>query len=190
MIKIAFYGKSGSGKSTIAQVAKKFFEKQNLSIEVIKFAEPLYRLQSEFYKTAGVEVGYYDQDQTLMEDIAKHLRIIDPKSLVKDFNSRLIKSTADVVINDDVRDTKDDFPYLKEQEFVLIRIYCEEEVRIKRLEQRNDINIVKESDTTKDIDKIQYDFLVDTTSENFEETKELVINYLEKIVKDEKEECK
>ena len=42
MIKIAFYGKSGSGKSTIAQVAREFFGSKNLDIEVIKLAEPLY----------------------------------------------------------------------------------------------------------------------------------------------------
>ena len=41
-----------------------------LRAEVIKLAEPLYSLQQDFYRHAGLQIGSYEQDQHLLTTIA------------------------------------------------------------------------------------------------------------------------
>ena len=134
-----------------------------------------------FYKVAGKDIDFYDQNQSLLEDIADNLRKINSNSLVDYFDRRLKQTKSQVVINDDVRDTKNDFPYLKKAGFKLIRIECDEQLRIRRLQERNDLNMVVNSKTTQDIDSVEPDHVINTSTTTLEELKQNVYNYLESI---------
>ena len=166
MRKIVFYGKSGVGKSTICKKALQFYKENGKSVDIIKLAYPLYVIQKMFYDTAQIDISFYDQNQKLLESIAAYLREINPYSIISDFNKRLAKSTADVVINDDLRDTKIDYPIMQKSGFIFIRITCAENIRKLRLEERNDLNTVFCSKTTDYLDEIRADYVIDTSAED------------------------
>lgn len=181
MIKIAFYGKSGVGKSTIATAAKEYFEKEKFEVEVIKLAYPLYYIQNIFYKIAGKEEEFYAQNQGLLEDIAKNLRKIDSQSIINNFYERYRQSKAQVVINDDVRETKVDYPFMKKEGFVFVKVECEEHLRINRLLERNDLDAVVNSKTTDYIDEIKPDYIINTSNDDKQVAREQLFLYLNEI---------
>ena len=181
MIKIVFYGKSGSGKSTMCKNAISYFEGKMKKVEVIKLAYPLYYIQNEFYKVAGIDIDFYDQNQRLLEVIASNIRELNPLGMIANFNNRLRKSVADVVINDDLRDTKVDYPEMKKNGFVFVKIQCDEELRVARLKARNDLNTVVHSKTTDSIDEIIPDFIIDTSNEDKSIAKDQLYGFLAKL---------
>ena len=181
MKKIVFYGKSGSGKSTTCKNAISYYEDKKQNVEVIKLAYPLYYIQNEFYKAAGIEINFYDQNQHLLEVIATNIRELNPQGLISNFNSRLSQSTADVVINDDLRDTKVDYPEMKKNGFIFVKIQCDEDLRIDRLKARNDLNTVVHSKTTDSIDEIIPDFVIDTSSEDMSVAKDALYGFLSNL---------
>jgi len=182
MIKLAVYGLSGCGKSTVARIIADYFTARDKKIEFIKLAYPLYQIQQMFYEAAGIKIDFYNQDQVLLESIARNLRKISDLSLVNNFMERLKKSGADVVINDDIRDYKTDYPALKEDGFIFINVYCDEELRIRRLQARNDISITIVSETTRDIDKFTADCRVDTGVDDQSEVKQCLHRFLHQFV--------
>lgn len=185
MIKLAFYGLSGSGKSSAAAITKEFFHEKSLSVEIIKLAYPIYKLQEQFYLLANRPIDPKEQDQVLMENIAANLRKINSNSLVDSFDQRLKQSFADVIINDDIRDYEIDYKYLKENQFTFIRVVCDENCRLERLSSRNDISFVKESSTTKDIDKFEPDIVIDTTETDLDQLRIRLCSKLQELYTDE-----
>ena len=161
MKKIAIYGLSGAGKSTVRQILVKKFKEKKLKVEVVKLAEPLYYMQSVLYETAGKKIEYYQQDQKVLEAMAGLLRNIDSFSIVNYFKRTVKNMDADIIINDDIRDYKTDYQYLKNEGFVFIHVVCDEKIRRSRLEQREDISIVKNSNTTSALEKFTEDFVVE-----------------------------
>lgn len=128
---------------------------------MLKLAKPLYDLQQAFYRLAGKDIDPSDQDQLLLESIASHLRRISPTSLVDDFTQRLALTTADVVINDDLRDPHVDYPALQRLGFRFVRVRSDEQLRRSRLAHRADLTVVVESQSSAQIDLIQPDFYID-----------------------------
>lgn len=181
MLNIAFYGKSGVGKSTITRLATEFFEKKGLSVKNVKLAYPLYQLQNQFYEIAGVHCNFFDQNQSLLEDIARHLRMINPEVLINDFNKRYNNTIADIVINDDIRDTTVDYPHFCMMNFHFIKIVCDENKRLARLSNRKDLNTIFNSKTTDCIDDIKADFIIDTSYESEEVLKSKLESFLEDL---------
>lgn len=180
MLKFAIYGLSGSGKSSTGKIIKDYFEAKNMKTEFIKLAYPLYQIQKIFYYKAGKKIDFYDQDQVLLEIIAENLRRISKTALVDDFMSRLKVSTANVVINDDIRDYNNDYPILKKENFIFLKIYCREDLRIERIKQRKDISTKINSETTRDIDKFESDWIIDSSANNLEMMKNIVCNIMDK----------
>ncbi len=165
MIKVVLFGHSGSGKSTTAALLRGSFEERGQSVAVLKLAKPLYDLQKEFYRLVGKELDPDEQDQILLESIASHLRRISPTSLVDDFSRRLALTTADVVINDDLRDPYVDYPALKQLGFRFVRVQSIEGLRRARLAQRSDLTVVFHSQSSAQIDLIQPDFKLDNNGD-------------------------
>jgi dephospho-CoA kinase len=164
MLRLALYGLSGVGKSTAATIIVDYCRSKNLKVEIVKLALPLYRIQKIFYETAGRSIDAFSQDQHLLEIIAGELRRISATSLVDDFIGRLRDCKTDVVINDDIRDYHVDYPVLKREGFIFIRLVCDEDIRLRRLQERNDISVVKKSATTMDLDKFKADLIATTDS--------------------------
>jgi dephospho-CoA kinase len=144
-LRLALVAPSGSGKSTVARLLCSAFERRGLSVEVIKLAAPLYRLQTHYYSEARREIGQDSQDQPLLEQIATSLRRINPSSLVENFQQRLNASHAAVVINDDLRDDRTDWPFLRAQGFSVVKVVVSDEVRRQRLNLRNDVGVQLDS---------------------------------------------
>lgn len=161
-LRIAVVAHSGSGKSTCAGLIEQFAADAGLTHRRVKLATPLYDLQRAVYRRAGVEPGAETQDQILMEALADAMRRINPASLAEDFTARLAAGpTADVVVNDDLRDPEIDAVVLREHGFRVLRVTCAEEVRLKRLAERGDPTRADRS--TRDIDLIAPDAVVDNS---------------------------
>jgi dephospho-CoA kinase len=179
-LRVSVVGLTGSGKSTTADLLKRSLARRGLTVGVVKLAEPLYRLQQAVYATAGVAIEPGDQDQVLLETLARELRRISPTSLVDDFMRRLRATDADVVINDDLRDTVVDYPALRDAGFRVLRVRAPEDVRLARLGQRSDLTVVANSTTTARIDEIEPDAVIvnDGTREELAEAVERVLEEL------------
>ncbi|ATV18221.1 hypothetical protein A264_14681 [Pseudomonas syringae pv. actinidiae ICMP 19071] len=163
-IRLALVAPSGSGKSTTALLLRKHFEDAGLTVEVIKLAQPLYDLQHAFYEHAGVTLAQGMQNQCLLEGIARELRTLNSQSLVASFARRLKQSTAQVVINDDLRDDAIDWPYLRTQGFQVVKILVDQALRQSRLGARGDISVVENSALDLQTHCIKADYVLPNNS--------------------------
>ncbi|MFJ2609204.1 hypothetical protein ACIQOU_01075 [Streptomyces sp. NPDC091279] len=162
-LRIAVIGHSGSGKSTCAGVLREHAAEHGLSFARIPLARPLYELQDRVYATAGAPLRPGAQDQVLMEDLAGHLRRLNPRALADDFAARLARCPADLVVNDDLRDPLVDAPALRALGFSIIRITCDERLRGTRLAARSDLTRADAS--TRDLDLITPDIVLDNSAD-------------------------
>lgn len=146
-IRLALIGHSGAGKSTTAQLITHTAESRGLRAEVIKVAAPLYDLQHAFYTRIGRPLPPGQQDQQLMETLARCLRDREPSFLVEDFLTRADASRADVVINDDVRSYNHDLPRLRASGWTVVRVNAPDETRKQRLATQRYISLSDASTT-------------------------------------------
>lgn len=154
-MRIALIGHSGVGKSTTVAFLIDALASRGLRSDIIKLATPLYELQQRFRSAAGVELPPDVQDQVLLEDIAVQLRRLNERALADGFVRRVSASTADAVINDDLRDPDVDAAALRDNEFRIVRVQAPEEVRLRRLRARGDISTSDAS--SRGIDRIPVD---------------------------------
>lgn len=145
LLRLSLVAPSGSGKSSTAAFMLERCAALGLRARIVKLAEPLYALQQQFYRVAGIDIDRFAQNQKLLEDIATHLRAIRPDVLVRDFFRRLESDDADVVINDDLRDMNTDLPALRRAGFVTVRISATREVAARRLGLRRDLQTQRDS---------------------------------------------
>jgi gluconate kinase len=162
--KLALYGLAGSGKSTVAASLRTGLEDRGHTVQVVKLAEPLYRLQGHIYATAGKPIGQWEHDNDVLRTLATWLRRINPDYLVDDFLDRIASAEASVVINDDMRDTAVDHPRLVADGFAFVHITCADDIRAQRLRTRGDHTIVPDSNNTWGYDTICPDWSIDTTA--------------------------
>ena len=159
-LRVSLIAPSGAGKSTVAGLLKSAFEQSGRTVQILKLAEPLYQLQTGFYRECGIELVAGQQDQHLLEVIATEMRRIAPLSLVNHFGARLASTTADVVINDDLRDDKTDWPWLRRNNFTVIRVVAGANLRKERLSGRGDLTLVQNSPLNAQIANIREDHKV------------------------------
>ncbi|WP_069768126.1 AAA family ATPase [Streptomyces sp. LUP30] len=162
-LRIAVVAPAGTGKSTCAGLIAEFAGARGLSHARVKLAAPLYDLQAEVYRRAGAPLAEGAQDQLLMEALADALRRIRPTSLADDFTRRLASAPAQVVVNDDLRDPHVDAPVLRAHGFRVLRVTCDEDVRLKRLAERGDPTRADRS--TREIDLITPDAVIDNSGD-------------------------
>ncbi|MFM0288758.1 AAA family ATPase [Paraburkholderia megapolitana] len=160
-LKYCVIAPAGSGKSTVAKLLKEEIERHGLSCDIIKLAEPLYRLQEAFYRTAGIDISRYQQNHQLLEGIADTLRALNPHSIVDDFLSRYRASTASAVVNDDLRDANVDWPVLRELGFTTIMVRASVNVRAVRLAARGDLQVSATSKLDAGVNAIDHDIVID-----------------------------
>jgi hypothetical protein len=175
VIRICFYGLTGSGKSTIARMLCESVRVRGQRAVILKLADPLYRLQREFYAVAGAPLEVGQQDQVLLESIARHLRRISPTSLADDFQARLERCGAEVVINEDLRDPDIDYPRLRALRFRFVRVTVDEAVRRTRLTSRHDLSTVVDSETTRRLELIVPDLELNNSGRDLEQLRTTVL---------------
>lgn len=159
-LRLSLVAPSGSGKSTVARILKDGFEAAGLQVTILKLATPLYDLQTSFYKACGVQLAVGRQDPQLLESIATHLRRIEPQVLVQAFSKRLQAVDDQIVLNDDLRDDLVDWPWMRANGFVVVRVNAGIAIRRKRLGLRGDLSVVEHSPLDAQIERIQSDYIV------------------------------
>jgi energy-coupling factor transporter ATP-binding protein EcfA2 len=95
-LRICLFGPTGSGKSTIARHLTNTYD-----AELIKIAEPLYRLQRVFYETLGI--SQERQDGELLQFFAQKIEKEQPGWLGQQAVRQVNRSQAALVLNDDCR---------------------------------------------------------------------------------------
>lgn len=138
-LKIGLLGTTGVGKDTCCQCIKKLFP--NISIQVLRLAQPLYAVQNMVYQICGVEKGGDIQDGALLNFLGKHMRQINPQVLVDAFFDALRKvgTETDLILCPDVRPI--DAPSLKKIGFTLIHILADPETALERRKKRGDLTL-------------------------------------------------
>lgn len=161
--RICLLGHSGAGKSTTAALIHDAVTARHLTCAVIKVGAPLYELQQRFYARLGQQFPAGQQDQQLLEAIARWIRKRQPRFLVDDFLSRAQRTAADVLVNDDVRSYDFDYPELRQCGWAAVRVSASEEIRGKRLAAQGYLSLSDAS--TASVDDIEVDFEIrnDTT---------------------------
>jgi hypothetical protein len=165
MLKLALYGLSGVGKSTTSTLIGRMCRQRGMTFEVVKIAEPLYRMQCDIYARLGRQVSPHQQDQLLLRALADQIRRIEPSFLVDDFLRRVGQSTAKAIINDDLKDVDFDYPKLMRAGFRFVSITCAEETRAHRLSWRADLTQAPETSKTWGFDGIRPDWEIDNTED-------------------------
>jgi dephospho-CoA kinase len=166
MLKLCVYGVAGSGKSTVSNMISDVLTSRGHNVEVIKLAHPLYRLQQHIYATAGLTVPFWTHDNDMLRTLATQLRRINQTFIVEDFLSRLHASTADVVINDDLRDPDVDYPRMVDSGFRFLHVTCADRVRAARMQRRGDVTVVPDSVSIWGFDRITADWSIDNSSDD------------------------
>ncbi|WP_030274351.1 hypothetical protein [Streptomyces sp. NRRL B-24484] len=166
MLRLSLYGLTGSGKSHVSKLFADTLHRRGLTVEVVKLALPLYRAQAHLYQEAGREIGTWEPDQELLCELARQYRRINPDYLVEDFLRRTAASTAQVVINDDLRDAATDYPRMAAAGFDFVRITCTDPVRLRRLAARPDRTQSPETDATWGYDRIVPTWTLDNSDDD------------------------
>ena len=162
-MKICFLAPSGYGKSTAIEILKKHYY-----IENIKIAEPLYKLQKDFYNLIGVDIKD-KQDGELLQFYGKKIRKENEDFLLNCFKNKLNNSNTTIITNDDCRPS--DYSFLKNNGFIFIKING-----FKR--ERRDKTQANLKDKIEWQSEIPYDYEVDNfgTLEEYENNIMEVIN--------------
>ena len=163
-LRIALVASSGSGKSTTAMMLKEIFNQNGFSVSIEKLSKPLYNLQCSYFSELAESHKSDAQHQLLMEKIANNLRMLNPYALIDHLFRRLKENDAQVILTDDLRDKKTDWPVLVKQGYVVIRVLCDENIRLTRLNNRNDLHSQFTSVLDDDINSIQSDYTIDNNS--------------------------
>lgn len=162
-MRIAIIGLSGCGKSTTAGIVARYAADKGLSCATVKLATPLYELQEQVYRRAGAPIAPGAQDQVLLEALADAMRRANPRSLADDFLARLAGTSADIVINDDLRDPHVDAIVLRDNGFRVLRVTASTAVRDRRLACRGDLTRADRS--TGQLDLIEPDAVLDNSGD-------------------------
>ena len=94
-------GKMSAGKTTLAEMLAEIARSNGKSVQMVKFADPLYRLQSEIYSMAGLPVV---KNRGLMQALGDAVR----QNIGQDYFENAVEeairnSKEDIVIVDDMR---------------------------------------------------------------------------------------
>jgi dephospho-CoA kinase len=168
-MKLAFIGKLGSGKSSLADYMVK-----NYDCSIFRCAGAL--------KKIATEIGMMGKDRSLLQKLGYMIRSYDTyffaKALIKEIGN------SENVVVDDVR-YEEEYELLKENGFIFIKLDVSEEVRCNRLSKvgiyptREQLN----HDSESHIDNLQEDYKI---TDNIDLTIEENISVLECILDDEK----
>ncbi|MEV0830194.1 AAA family ATPase [Nonomuraea rubra] len=139
MHRIALFGLPGAGKSTFATLLVEEFDKAAISAAIVKIGAPLYELQSLIHTLAGQPLlSASQQDGLLLNDLAGHLRRINPAVLTDLFAARVTSAAPGTgLVCDDLR--APDVDAVEQLGFVLVEVQAPEAVRQARKQRRGDL---------------------------------------------------
>ncbi|MBF6063533.1 hypothetical protein IU500_18785 [Nocardia terpenica] len=147
-----------------------------MSCAVVKVAAPLYELQQAFYTRLGQPLPAGQQDQQLLEALARLIRRRHARFLVDDFLTRAAAAHADVLVNDDVRSYDIDYPELRRRGWTAVRISTSDDLRGKRLAAQGYVSLSDASTTGVDAIEVDYEIRNDGTLADLETTVSHLMN--------------
>src|SRR5690606_732434 len=149
-IKIGLVGKAGTGKDTVAAylVAVYGFRK-------FAFADRLKEIDFELF---GPTVG---KDRKRLQQFGQFCRTIDPDVWVKQLHKRIKDYHGNIVVTD-IRQPNE-YQYCIDNGFIIIKIVCDDDIRIERMKERGDIFNPEDlnHETEQYIDQFDYTYWVD-----------------------------
>lgn len=163
-MKIAVTGKMRSGKDTLAN----FFIKE-LHYKQLAFADGIKQIGNEFFP----EIMGKGKPRKMFQVIGQSLREVDPDVWVNHLDRQLKmlqEYGVEAFIITDVRQLNE-YNYVKEQGFTVIKVEAEDEIRQERIIQAGDIfspeNFYHETELA--VDEIPADYILsnNTTLEDF-----------------------
>ena len=165
-MRICFLAPSSYGKSTAIKLLQKRFDIKN-----IKIADPLYELQSDFYKKLGIEIEDR-QDGELLQFYGKKVRKENNDYLLNEFKTKLDNTNATIISNDDCR--PDDYKFLKDNGFIFIKING-----YKR--NRDDVTLANPKEKIEWQSEIPFDYEINNYG-TLEEYEDELLNLMNKLL--------
>jgi len=166
---ISFFGKSGSGKSTAAEIAMDYLNKQGIKSEKMGVAQPLHQMQKTCYGVLGIEMQ--GQDGRLLQFLAGHFE----EEMLKNFEMRLDGLLGYpgslVIINHDCRDNA--YGLLRRKGFVFVKIVADDLIRSQRLKTRRDVS---RGDMPSEIIKADYQITNNGPVDEFKRVLIIILN--------------
>ncbi|MFD9688412.1 hypothetical protein ACFWXO_21960 [Kitasatospora sp. NPDC059088] len=146
-MRLALHGLPGAGKSTFSRLLAEEFALAGTPCLVLRLAEPLYQLQALVHRVAGRPMADPAvQDGALLNDLAAHLRRINPDSLTGDFAHRVEQARqrhpGAVLLCDDMRAA--DTAALVALDFRLVHVTAPDALRRERKARRGDLSAGRE----------------------------------------------
>lgn len=165
-MRICFLAPSSYGKSTAIKLLQKHFDIKN-----IKIADPLYELQSDFYKKLGIKIED-KQDGELLQFYGKKVRKENSDYLLNEFKTKLENTNATIISNDDCR--PDDYEFLKDNGFIFIKING-----YKR--NRDDVTLANPKEKIEWQSEIPFDYEINNYG-SLEEYENELLNLMNKLL--------
>jgi chloramphenicol 3-O-phosphotransferase len=144
MHRIALYGLPGAGKSTFAQLLVEEFDRVAIPVVVVKVGAPLYELQALIHSLAQRPMlTPVQQDGLLLNDLAGHVRRINPQALTDLFAAKVAAAApGTALVCDDMR--APDVEAIERLGFVLVEVCAPDSVRRARKHGRGDLTAGRE----------------------------------------------
>lgn len=179
-IKLGLLGTTGVGKDSCVQIIKNQFP--DLSMSLLRLADPLYQAQEAIYKICKKAKDYHSQDGELLNFLGSHMRKINPEVLKESFLNELSSCNPNIncIICSDVRAR--DVPFVRDAGFIIIHIDADPKITLERRKMRGDVSLGKTNhETEKGICSSLYDYqLINNGSlEEFQENiKKLILDFI------------
>lgn len=177
-MRIAIAGKMRSGKDTLA---KHFID--DLNFKKLAFGEGIEKVGHDFFPNIMAK----GKNRKFYQHVGQSFREIDPRVWINYLDKRLQDLHSKGIENFIVTDVRqvNEYHYLKEQGFVMLKVEAEEEVRRERIEKAGDIFSPEQfyHETEKQVDSIPADYILtnNTTLQDFVDQ----INYVYREIKGE-----
>ena len=165
-MKIAIIGKICSGKTTLANKLSEHF-----NLERVAFGDSVKKYTTEIF-----DMSY--KDRKLIQDFAEKMKEIDNDIWIKHLDKK-IKNKTNIII-DDLR-FENEYIYLKNNNFVIIKLVINKNEQIKRIENLYGNNANEHIERLNHIselyiDTLNADFIIDST-ENIQSIINFLVHY-------------
>ncbi|OLR61631.1 AAA family ATPase [Peptoniphilus porci] len=129
--KIAIMGKAGAGKDLVADYLKIWH-----GYEKFTFAEDLYEICQDYYNMET-------KDRALLQDVGVKMREVDSNVFVNRLFNKMKDYESDKIVVSDVRFINE-YNALRDAGFIFLRVEASLETRIKRIQERDHIEVDEE----------------------------------------------
>ena len=129
--KIAIMGKAGAGKDLVADYLKSWH-----GYEKFTFAEGLYDICQDYYNMET-------KDRALLQDVGAKMREVDSNVFVNRLFNKMKDCESDKIVVSDVRFINE-YNALRDAGFIFLRVEASLETRIKRIQERDHIEVDEE----------------------------------------------